>query len=56
MLAIARRYRLTHAVFLEPSAEGANPPIPAIGAFRDQYTSPVWRYRGLVVTAIKPEG
>ena len=56
VLAIARRYRLTHAVFLEPSAEGDNPPIPAIGAFRDQYTSPVWRYRGLVVTAIKPEG
>ena len=56
VLAIARRYRLTHAVFLEPSAEGANPPIPAIGAFRDQYTSPVWRYRGLVVTAIKAEG
>jgi hypothetical protein len=55
VLAIARRYRLTHAVFLEPSAEGDNPPIPAIGAFRDQYTSPVWRYRGLVVTAIKPE-
>jgi hypothetical protein len=56
VLAIARRYRLTHAVFLEPSAEGDNPPIPAIGAFRDQYTSPVWHYRGLVVTAIKPEG
>jgi hypothetical protein len=55
VLAIARRYRLTHAVFPEASAEGDNPPIPAIGAFRDQYTSPVWRYRGLVVTAIKPE-
>ena len=55
VLAIARRYRLTHAVFLEGSAEGDNPPIPAIGAFRDQYTSPVWRHRGLLVTAIKPE-
>ncbi|HEV2037583.1 MAG TPA: hypothetical protein VGQ96_03165, partial [Candidatus Eremiobacteraceae bacterium] len=55
MLAIARRYRLTHAVFLESSAEGNNPIIPAIGAFRDRYTSPVWRHRGLVVTAIKPE-
>jgi hypothetical protein len=56
VLALARRYRLTHAVFPEPSAEGDNPPIPAIGAFRDRYTSPLWRYRGLVVTAIKPEG
>ena len=55
VLALARHYRLTHAVFLEASAEGDNPPVPAIGAFRDQYTSPVWRYRGLVVTAIKPE-
>jgi hypothetical protein len=55
VLAIARRYRLTHAVFLEPSAEGVNPPIPAIGAFREQYTSPVWRHRGLLVNAIKPE-
>ncbi len=52
VLAIARRYGLTHAVFLEPSAEGDNPPIPAIGAFRDHYTSPVWRHRGLLVTAI----
>jgi hypothetical protein len=42
-------------VFLEASAEGDNPIIPAIGAFRDQYTSPVWHHRGLVVTAIKPE-
>ncbi|TMG95405.1 MAG: hypothetical protein E6H73_05450 [Betaproteobacteria bacterium] len=52
VLAIARRYELTHAVFLEPSAEGDNPPIPAIGAFRDRYTSPVWRHGGLLVTAI----
>jgi hypothetical protein len=55
VLAIARRYRLTHAVVLEASADGDNPPIPAIGAFRDRYTSPVWRHRGLLVTAIKPE-
>jgi Dolichyl-phosphate-mannose-protein mannosyltransferase len=53
VLAIARRYRLTYAVFLEPSAEGDNSPIPAIGAFRDRYTSPVWQFRGRVVARIK---
>jgi 4-amino-4-deoxy-L-arabinose transferase-like glycosyltransferase len=55
VLAIARRYQLTHAVFVDPSVQGEEPIIPAIGAFRDKYTSPVWRYEGLVVTAIEPE-
>jgi 4-amino-4-deoxy-L-arabinose transferase-like glycosyltransferase len=54
MLAIARRFRLTHAVFFESFAEGKDPPIPAIGAFRDKYTSPVWHYGGLVVAVIDP--
>ncbi len=54
VLALARRFRLTHAVFLEPSAEGKDPPIPAIGAFRDKYTFPVWHYGPLVVAIIQP--
>jgi len=55
VLAIARRYQLSHAVFVDPSVNGEKPIIPAIGAFRDKYTSPVWRYEGLMVSAIKPE-
>ncbi|HEY8622963.1 MAG TPA: glycosyltransferase family 39 protein, partial [Casimicrobiaceae bacterium] len=55
VLALVRRYRLTHAVFVEPSADVGDSPIPAIGAFRDKYTLPIWSYRGMVVTAIKPE-
>lgn len=54
LLALARRYRLTHAVFPEPSLDGPDPIIPAIGAFRDKYTSPIWHYHGLVVAEIKP--
>jgi hypothetical protein len=54
VLALARRFRLTHAVFLEPFAEGKDPPIPAVSAFRDKYTSPVWHYGPLVVAVILP--
>jgi hypothetical protein len=55
LLVLARRYRLTHAVFFEPSLDGPEPIIPAIGAFRDKYTSAIWHYHGLVVAEIKPE-
>jgi Dolichyl-phosphate-mannose-protein mannosyltransferase len=54
MLAISRRFQLTHAVFWESFVEGNDPLIPAIGAFRDKYTSPVWHYGGLVVAVIQP--
>jgi hypothetical protein len=56
VLALARRFRLTHAVFLEPFAEGKDPPIPAIGMFRDKYTVPVWHSGPLVVAFIQPGG
>jgi len=51
VLAIARQYRLTHAVVPEP-ARGEEP--SAINAFRDKYTVPVWQFAGRVVARIKP--
>jgi Dolichyl-phosphate-mannose-protein mannosyltransferase len=55
VLAIARRYNLTHAVFVDPSIDLENPFNSMIDAFRDRYTTPVWRYGGLVVAIIMPE-
>ena len=48
VLAIARHYQLTHAVFLE-SPKDTGP----IGQFQDRYTVPVWRFAGRAVAAIQ---
>jgi hypothetical protein len=49
VLTIARRYGLTHGVFVDNVSE-----LPAVDAFRDKYTAPVWRFGGLVIALIKP--
>jgi hypothetical protein len=56
VLAVARDFRLTHAVIWEPPWDASQIPVAvAISAFRDRYTTPVWRFQGRVVAAIKPE-
>ncbi len=50
VLAIARRYGLTHAVVLDATQDSVSP----IAAFRDAYTVPLWSFNGYVVAAIKP--
>ena len=52
VLAVARKFRLTHVVVAEGPPTSATDYIPA---FRDQYTTPIWRYGGRVVAEIKPD-
>jgi hypothetical protein len=52
ILKFARRYRLTHAVVADAPTTG---PTDVVGAFRDRYTTPVWRSDGRAVVAIQPE-
>jgi 4-amino-4-deoxy-L-arabinose transferase-like glycosyltransferase len=52
VLNIARRYRLTHAVVLDAATA---PDTDPVGAFRDRYTTPIWRFRGLAVVAIQSD-
>jgi len=54
VLALCRRYQLTHAVFRDP-ADSDDAAVPALVAFRLKYTSPVWRYRNMLVSEIKPD-
>jgi hypothetical protein len=53
MRTIARDYRLTHVVLWEPAWDTTG--NLAIAAFRDRYTTPVWRFAGRIVAAVKPE-
>jgi Dolichyl-phosphate-mannose-protein mannosyltransferase len=50
VLAIARRYGLTHVVVLDATQDSVSP----IAAFRDAYTLPLWSFNGYLVAAIKP--
>ena len=51
VLALARRYRLTHAVFVET---GLSAEQSAISGFQQRYTMPIWRFGGRTVAMIQP--
>jgi len=51
VLALARRFKLTHAVFVET---GLSPEQSAISAFQQRYTAPIWRFAGRTVAIIRP--
>lgn len=51
VVAIANRYRLTHAVFRESHVDSEN---AAIREFRKHHTTPTWRFGDIVVTMIRP--
>ena len=51
--AVARRFELTHVVFRTAAPEQVN---PAITAFRERDTVPVWRFQDFIVAKIKPAG
>jgi hypothetical protein len=54
VLALARQYRLTHVVVWEPVWDiPAGPMGSAISAFRDRYTTPMWRFGGRLLAAIR---
>ena len=56
VLALAREYQLTHVVVWEPVWDlPAGPMGSAISAFRDKYTTPVWRFGGRLLAAIRYE-
>ena len=52
VMAIARRYGLTHVVVLDSAQDPGETPI---AAFRDRYTVPLWSFHGLVVAAVKSD-
>lgn len=53
VVAIATRYRLTHAVFRESHVDAEN---AAIREFRKHHTTPTWRFGDIVVTKIRLAG
>ncbi|HSS71825.1 MAG TPA: hypothetical protein VLQ46_14390, partial [Casimicrobiaceae bacterium] len=56
VLALARQYKLSHVVVWEPVWDiPAGDTGRAISAFRDRYTTPVWRYGGRLLAAIRYE-